>query len=246
MTDHHFIASDGVRIAYAAKGAGRPVILLHGFLSSGARNWAAPRLVQALVEAGRQVITPDARGHGGSDAPTDPALWPADVMARDVIELVGHLGLTDYDLGGYSMGGRTAIRAIVGGLRPRRLVIGGMGETAIMEAGPRAEAFEDAIRNGPDAQDAAMGSALHKLMAAQGLRPEAMLGVLAAFHPTTEAEIKAIHIPALVLMGRDDHDNGSGETLAAWLDGRFVQVPGDHGTAVASRALREALVGFLA
>lgn len=246
MTDHHFTASDGVRIAYAVEGAGRPVILLHGFLSSGARNWAAPRLVQALVDAGRQVIAPDARGHGRSDAPTDPAFWPADVMARDVVELVAHLGLTDYDLGGYSMGGRTAIRAIAGGLRPRRLVIGGMGETAIMEAGPRAEAFEDAIRNGEQAQEAAMGAALHKLMADQGLKPGAMLGVLASFHPTTEAEIKAIAIPALVLMGRDDQDNGSGETLAAWLGGQFTQVPGDHGTAVAGRVFRDALANFLA
>ncbi|MCI3134223.1 alpha/beta fold hydrolase [Phenylobacterium aquaticum] len=246
MTEHHFTASDGVRIAYAVEGAGRPVILLHGFLSSGARNWAAPRLVQALVETGRQVIVPDARGHGRSEAPTDPALWPADVMARDVIELVAHLGLTDYDLAGYSMGGRTAIRAIVGGLRPRRLVIGGMGETAIMEAGPRADAFEDAIRNGALAQDAAMGAALHKLMADQGLKPEAMLGVLASFHPTTEAEIRAIGIPALVLMGRGDHDNGSGETLAAWLGGRFVAVRGDHGTAVAAPEFRETLVDFLA
>ncbi|WP_304171337.1 alpha/beta fold hydrolase [Phenylobacterium aquaticum] len=246
MTDHHFTTSDRVRIAYGVQGEGRPVMLLHGFLSSGARNWAAPRLVQALVEAGRQVITPDARGHGASDAPTDPGFWPADVMARDVVELVAHLGLIDYDLGGYSMGGRTAIRAIAGGLRPQRLVIGGMGETAIMEAGPRAEAFEDAIRRGPAAQDAAMGGALHKLMADQGLKPEAMLGVLASFQPTTEAEIRGIKIPALVLMGRDDHDNGSGQTLADWLGGRFVQVPGDHGTAVAGRAFREALVAFLA
>jgi len=246
MTLHDFNASDGVRIAYAVEGTGRPVILLHGFLSSGARNWAAPRLVQALVEAGRQVITPDARGHGRSDAPTDPALWPADVMARDVVELVGHLDLTDYDLGGYSMGGRTAIRAIVGGLTPQRLAIGGMGETAIMEAGPRADAFEDAIRNGPAARDAAMGGALHKLMADQGLKSEAMLGVLASFHPTTEAEIRAISIPALVLMGQGDHDNGSGQTLADWLGGRFVEVRGDHGTAVAAPEFRKALVDFLA
>ncbi len=121
-----FVTSDGVRLAYADEGEGRPVLLLHGFLSSGHRNWS--RLIPALTGAGLRVIAPDCRGHGASDAPTAPEAWPADVMARDVLELAAQLGLSDFDLVGYSMGGRTAIRAMVGGLKPRRLVIGGMGE----------------------------------------------------------------------------------------------------------------------
>ncbi|CAN5823710.1 alpha/beta fold hydrolase [soil metagenome] len=245
MTALSFTTSDGVRLAYVLEGEGRPVILLHGFLSSGDRNWRAPGLVGALVEAGRQVILPDCRGHGASDAPTDPAAWPADVMARDVVELAAHLGLTDHDLVGYSMGGRTAVRAVLGGLKPRRLVIGGMGESAIMEAGPRAEAFEDAIRHGPVARDAAMGAALHKAMSAQGLKSDAMLGVLASFHPTTEAEIRAIQTQALVLMGEDDHDNGSGQVLADWLDSRFARLPGDHSSVVAAPDFRRELLNFL-
>ena len=246
MTALNFTTSDGVRLAYVLEGEGRPVILLHGFLSSGDRNWRAPGLVDALLDAGRQVIAPDARGHGASRAPTELAAWPADVMARDVVELAAHLSLRDHDLVGYSMGGRTAVRAVLGGLAPRRLVIGGMGESAIMEAGPRAEAFEDAIRNGPDAQDAAMGRGLHKAMSSQGLKSEAMLGVLASFHPTTQAEIRSLRTQALVLMGQDDHDNGSGQVLANWLGGRFVSLPGDHGTVVATPEFRAELLGFLA
>jgi pimeloyl-ACP methyl ester carboxylesterase len=240
-----FTSSDGVRLAYSVEGEGRPVILLHGFLSSGDRNWRAPGLVAALVEAGRQVILPDARGHGNSEAPTDLAAWPADVMARDVVELAAHLGLSACDLAGYSMGGRTAVRAVLGGLAPRRLLIGGMGETAIMDAGPRAEAFEDAIRNGPDAQDAVMGAGLHRAMAAQGLKAEAMLGVLASFHPTTQAEIRGIRTQALVLMGEDDHDNGSGQVLADWLGGRFARLPGDHSSVVVGPDFRRELLNFL-
>lgn len=246
MTALSFTTSDGVRLAYAIEGEGRPVILLHGFLSSTERNWRAPGLVAALVEAGRQVIAPDARGHGGSEAPTDPAAWPADVLARDVVELAAHLNLADHDLAGYSMGGRTAVRAVLGGLAPRRLVIGGMGESAVMEAGPRAEVFEDAIRHGSRARDGAMGAALHKAMSVQGLKPEAMLGVLASFHPTTEAEIRGLRAEALVLMGEDDHDNGSGQVLADWLGGRFINLAGDHGSLVASPDFRRELVAFLA
>lgn len=245
MTALNFTTSDGVRLAYAIEGEGWPVILLLGFLSSGERNWRAPGLVAALVEAGRQVIAPDARGHGASEAPAELAAWPADVMARDVVELAAHLALTDYDLAGYSMGGRTAVRAVLGGLAPRRLLIGGMGESAIMEAGPRAEAFEDAIRHGPEAQDAAMGEALHKAMSSQGLKPEAMLGVLASFHPTTQAEIRGLRTHALVLMGEDDHDNGSGQVLADWLGGRYARLPSDHSSVVAAPDFRRELLNFL-
>lgn len=240
-----FTTSDGVRLAYCVEGGGRPIILLHGFLSSGERNWRAPGLVAALVEAGRQVILPDCRGHGQSEAPTDLAAWPADIMARDVVELAAHLGLTDFDLAGYSMGGRTAVRAMLGGLAPRKLVIGGMGESAVMEAGPRAEAFEDAVRNGPDARDPVMGKALHRAMAAQGLKSEAMLGVLASFHPTTEAEIRGVRAEALVLMGADDHDNGSGQVLADWLGGRYARLPGDHSSVIAAPGFRHELLNFL-
>lgn len=238
-----FITTDDVRLNYADEGQGRPVLLLHGFLSSAARNWG--RLIPALVQAGRRVIAPDCRGHGGSEAPTDPAFWPADVMARDVIELAAHLGLTDFDLAGYSMGGRTAIRAMVGGLQPRRLVIGGMGEFGIMEAGPRAEAFEDALRHGEAAADPAMGRAIANALAAQGLKAEAMLGVLASFQPTTEAEIRALRAEALVILGTEDHDNGSGQVLADWLGGRFLPLAGDHSQVPASPAFVEAVVRFL-
>lgn len=240
---HSFTTRDGVRLSYADQGAGRPVLLLHGFLSSAARNWA--RLTPALVAAGLRVIAPDCRGHGASDAPTDPAAWPADVMARDVLDLAAHLGLKDFDLAGYSMGGRTAIRAMIGGLQPQRLVIGGMGEFGIMEAGPRAEAFEDALRHGEAASDPGMGRAIANALAAQGLKAEAMLGVLAAFQPTTEAEIRALRTDALVILGTEDHDNGSGQVLANWLGGRYLPLPGDHGQVPASAAFVEAVVGFV-
>jgi pimeloyl-ACP methyl ester carboxylesterase len=247
MTTHRIFAPDGVGLAVHDLGEGRPVVLLHGFISSARANWFAPRLAQALAAAGHRVIAPDARGHGQSDAPTDPAAWPADVMVDDLLAVVDQLGLIDFDLAGYSMGARTAMRGCARGLRPRRLVTGGMGAEGIMFAGPRAELFEDAIRHGARARDPAMGRAIDRLMADQGLEREAMLGVLASFHPTTEAEIRAVDIPALVLLGEDDHDNGSAETLADWLpQGQSLRTPGDHGGAVSTPQFRDALTAFLA
>lgn len=246
MKQRRIKSFDGVEIAVHELGEGRPVVLLHGFLSSARANWVGPGLAQALAAAGRRVIMPDLRGHGASEAPADPAAWPADVLASDQLALVEALGLQDYDLAGYSLGARTAVRAVARGLAPRRLVLGGMGETGIMEAGDRAEMFEDAIRHGEQAKDPRAGRYIGNLMAAAGLKREAMLGVLASFQPTTEAEIAAIAAPALVVIGRDDHDNGSPQRLAELLGGASLRiVPGDHAGAVVAPELRAAMVEFL-
>ena len=60
------IDSGGVTIHVEVTGEGRPVLLLHGFPDSGA-CWR--HQVPALVDAGFQVIVPDLRGFGASDAP---------------------------------------------------------------------------------------------------------------------------------------------------------------------------------
>lgn len=243
---HRFTGLGGADLAWRELGEGRPVVLLHGFMSSAEHNWIAPGVANALAEAGFRVIAPDCRGHGASAAPTEPQAWPPDVMAADVEALIGQLGLSDYDLAGYSMGARTAARLMARGARPRRCVFGGMGEAGILDAGPRAAAFEDALRNGEAAADPKLGRAIHRLLAVQGLRPGAMLGVLAAFAPTTRAELAAIPVPTLAILGEDDHDNGSADDLARTMPACTpLRLPGDHGAVVLTPAFREAIVGFL-
>jgi pimeloyl-ACP methyl ester carboxylesterase len=241
-----FAGFGGADLAWRELGEGRPVILLHGFLSSALRNWFAPGIAASVAGSGFRVIAPDCRGHGQSAAPTDLAAWPADVMASDVEALIAQLGLKDYDLVGYSMGARTAARVMVRGARPRRCVLGGMGDTGIMHAGPRAEAFEDAIRNGPAAGNPAMGEAIHRMIESQGLKPAAMLGVLAAFAPTTSEELARIATPILAILGDDDHDNGSVDGLARLVPNcTQLRLPGDHAGIVATTAFRDALLTFL-
>jgi pimeloyl-ACP methyl ester carboxylesterase len=243
---HRFAGFGGVDLAWHELGEGRPVVLLHGFISSAERNWFAPGIAGALAGSGFRVIAPDCRGHGQSAAPTDPLAWPPDVMAADVEALITELGLTDYDLIGYSMGGRTAARVLVRGARPRRCVLGGMGDLGIMEAGPRAEAFEDAVRHGEAAADPVLGNGIHRLMAAQGLRPAAMLGVLAAFAPTSREELARVETPTLAILGEDDRDNGSVDALSRIMPACTpLRLPGDHAGVVATPAFREALLDFL-
>jgi pimeloyl-ACP methyl ester carboxylesterase len=72
------VDNNGVGIEYEVTGAGRPVVLLHGFPDAG-RLWR--HQVPALAAAGFQVIVPDMRGYGASDKPPEVEAyarrWPA-------------------------------------------------------------------------------------------------------------------------------------------------------------------------
>lgn len=247
MSDlHRFQSFDGVSIGYRTLGEGWPTLLLHGFLASAEANWFLPGIAAAIAATGRRVIAPDLRGHGRSDAPADPAAWPPDVLAMDQEALVSHLHLSDYDLVGYSLGARTAVRMLARGARPRRLVLGGMGDSGLMAAGARAAMFEDSIRHGDAARDPRAGRRVQAMMAAGGLKPEAMLGVLGSFAATPAEAIGRIDVPTLVVAGARDDDNGSIEGLAAMMpDARAARVPGDHLSAVMEPALATEIVGFL-
>src|ERR1700761_4004961 len=128
-----FTGRDGVGLAYREIGAGRPLVLLHGF-TAHRFPWLDPGLAAALAAHGRRVILPDLRGHGDSDRPHDPAAYPPDVLADDGLALIETLGLTGYALGGYSLGGRTVVRLLARGAAPTRAVIAGMGLDGIVHA----------------------------------------------------------------------------------------------------------------
>ena len=99
----------GTRLAVHRLGTGRPVILLHGLFSSAQVNWIKYGTAAQLAEAGFEAIMPDLRAHGQSDAPHDPAAYPEDVLVADALAVVADLGLTDYDLVGFSLGGLIAM-----------------------------------------------------------------------------------------------------------------------------------------
>ena len=71
--------------------------------------------------------------------------------------------------------------------------------------------------------------------------------MLDSFVDTTEAEIAHIAMPALVLSGDEDSDNGSPQALAELLpQGEYQAVPGGHMSAVIKADLGLAMAGFLA
>src|SRR2546423_7295289 len=138
----HFRGHDGLELAYRDFGTGRPLVLFHGSPGSG-RDWLGP--ARTLAGHGHRVLLPDLRGHGESARPHDPAAYPPDVLADDGLALLGHLGLDDVDLGGYSFGGRVVLRLLARGVRPARAVIGGQGLDAVQRATSRTGIYHRAL-----------------------------------------------------------------------------------------------------
>ena len=89
----------GIDIYFEDHGSGPPVILIHGYPLDG-RSWEHQE--RALLGAGYRVISYDRRGFGQSSKPTTG--YDYDTFAADLAVLIGHLGLTDINLVGFSMG----------------------------------------------------------------------------------------------------------------------------------------------
>ena len=94
---------NGIEMYYETSGKGQPLVLLHGFNSSGA-TWA--RLVPEFANS-YQVIVPDLRGHGRSTNPTKQ--FTHRQSALDVFALLDALGITQFKAMGISTGGMTLI-----------------------------------------------------------------------------------------------------------------------------------------
>jgi non-heme chloroperoxidase len=97
--------STPIELYYEDHGAGKPVVLIHGYPLSGA-SWE--KQVAVLLAAGHRVITYDRRGFGKSSQPT--AGYDYDTFAEDLRKLVTKLALRDFALVGFSMGGGEVAR----------------------------------------------------------------------------------------------------------------------------------------
>ncbi len=242
-----YAASDGTELAWRETGSGRAVVLFHGLFSNGYVNWIKWGHAATIAAAGFHVIMPDLRGHGASAAPHDPGAYPPDVLADDGLALIAYLGLTDYDLGGYSLGARTVMRMLARRAAPRRAVIAGMGLDGVVDVAARSGHFRSIlldIGSHPRGSPEWMAEAF---LRTTGADPAAMLPLLDSFVDTSLAELAAITAPVLVVAGADDHDNGSSPALADSLArGRYAEVPGNHMSAVTRPELGATIRDFLA
>jgi pimeloyl-ACP methyl ester carboxylesterase len=243
---HYFLGRDGARLAYREMGEGRPVVLIHGFFSTALVNWVRYGHAATIAGLGYRVVMPDLRGHGNSAKPHDVSAYPRDVLADDGFALIEHLGLTDYDLGGYSLGGRTTVRMLARGARPGRAIVAGAGWDGIVNTGGRGAHFRHILTNLGTFERGSAEWMAEAFLKTVGGDPVALLHVLDTFVDTSRESLVRIETPTLVLMGSDDHDTGSGEDLAAALPhGQYAVMPGTHMSAVTKPDLGTAIASFL-
>jgi pimeloyl-ACP methyl ester carboxylesterase len=246
-----FASFDGTRLAYQMwPGGGRPVLLLHGYIADASLNWVGPGIVGAFTQAGRTVIAPDARGHGTSEKPHDPARYGEEIMVRDVCALMDHLGLSEVDLIGYSMGAVVALLTTLRDARVRRLIVGGVG-SGVVEVG------------GLDSRVVAPADLASALLAAEAPDPQSQLGAFRFFadfvgadrealaaaasakHPEFIA-VSEIAVPAMVIAGDADPLAARPHVLADSIPGaKLVVLPGDHLSVLRDPGFIPALVAFV-
>jgi len=247
-----WLAADGVGIEYEVTGTGPPVMLLHGFASSAVVNWIRPGIADALECAGHTVVAYDARGHGLSDAPHDPAAYAGGAMVDDVVGLVDHLGFACVSAVGYSMGAQVVVAWAARDARVRRAVLGGIGSRMLRpQPGDRrypAVAIARALESDdPAAQSNATARAFRAFADATGSDRLALAAIQRARLVSGHGDLAPIHIPVLVLVGEDDTLVGDPRRLTSTLpEGRLQVVPGDHLSAVTSPQFAAAAVDFVA
>jgi pimeloyl-ACP methyl ester carboxylesterase len=237
---------DGAELAVVELGAGRPILLLHGLFSSGEMNWRRFGAAAEIASAGYRVIMPDFRAHGLSAAPHDPAAYPCDVLALDIEALIAQLGLTEFDIAGYSMGARTLARMLARGLKPGRAILSGMGLEGLIGGSRRAEFFKRVVAQ-PDGWPAGSPEAFAAAFMKQNKVDTTAVGLLLDSFVATPLEVlRGIATRTLVLCGVEDRDNGSAPALALELpNAALVEIPGNHMSAVTRPDFGTAIAAWL-
>jgi len=100
------VGTRGARVRFHEAGSGPPLLLVHGFLWSGA-VWED---VFPLLARSFRVIAPDLPGFGESEKPS-PARYPYgfEGFAESLVDLVAALGVGRISVCGHSMGGAVAL-----------------------------------------------------------------------------------------------------------------------------------------
>lgn len=218
VAQERFFESRGARIRYVEHGAGPPVVLIHGFTANIERAWEQTGILANLARDYR-VVALDLRGHGASEKPRTASAY--DDIALDVIRLLDHLRIERAHAVGYSLGGiilaklltthpQRFISAVLGGAAYRRSQSKEADEATEaaareIEAGLyRALIVSTAPSDEPPPSEAAILQRSREISAVSDLRAHAALMRARRALLVTDAEIAAVRVPALAIVGSAD------------------------------------------
>jgi pimeloyl-ACP methyl ester carboxylesterase len=149
-----FAPVDGLELYYETRGAGRPLVLIHGALMTIGLMKDYP----ARLAAGRQVIAVELQAHGHTADIDRPLRF--ELLADDIVGLLDHLGLPEADLFGYSIGAGVALQVAIhhparvgrlvaasvtyrtDGLHPEITAGGDRGDVDLLQDSPYHQAYQ--------------------------------------------------------------------------------------------------------
>jgi pimeloyl-ACP methyl ester carboxylesterase len=245
---------DSLRLHYVVHGAGPPVLMLHGGVSSFDHNFGQFGWAEALAGAGRQVVGLDFRGHGRSDRPHELARYGMAALVGDALAVLDHLELARVALVGYSIGSAVALELMRRApARIERAVLVAAGDGLVghpphsfpLVLPDLAKVFE---RESYPADLPRHHSAYWKILESVGGDRLAMRALVGAdYPPLSPDEAAAIDVPALVISGERDAVLGRGPRLAAALGrAEYLEVAGANHFALAmDPVVRTAVARFL-
>jgi pimeloyl-ACP methyl ester carboxylesterase len=259
----------GVVLDGESAGEGPEVLLLHGLTATRRYVLHGSR---ALERAGRRVIAYDARGHGRSTPPADPADYAyRPVLADDAVAVLDAAGAPSAVLMGQSMGSATALAvAFTHPARVRALVIvtpahRGHPATDLTRwdglsrglATGGVEGFMSAIGEPrvPEKWRASITTVVRQRMERHE-HPDGVAAALAAIPRTAAFDgldaLRTLTVPTLVVGSRDeldpDHPLAVAEDYARLIpDAQLVvEDPGESPLAWRGGSLSNAVLDFLA
>ncbi|WP_247042993.1 alpha/beta fold hydrolase [Arthrobacter rhizosphaerae] len=239
----------------------RPILLLHGFSSSSKLNWEDTGWLQALLAAGRKVITVDLPGHGRSGAPDDLDSYTPSRIRADLLQIAFDAGVrpvqngdpsSGVDLIGYSLGSRLAWE--FGATQPEivhRVVMGGPN-TADPLAAFDLMAAQNYLADGTPIADESTAQLLKMALVLPSNNIFALLSLVQAIKAEPFDPAEAVpHVPILLVAGENDERAATMPDLAAIgsKSGALVEqlvIPGrNHTSALTSRVFKQAAIDFL-
>nr|WP_236779066.1 alpha/beta fold hydrolase [Agromyces seonyuensis] len=242
-------ASDGVALAYRVFGGAdadpdlRPVVLVHGFASSGETTWGLTGWIARMLESSRAVVVPDLRGHGASGKPREAAAYTPERLGRDLLAVADAAGAEEVDLVGYSLG--TRVISAFAALAPERIgriVFGGAGER------PMFDTWDGAAARAVLAGEAASADPLVQQLLVPALAAGADARVLASVIEGMAAAPLGVPdgIPLCMVVGAADPVPVGARGLAERWGAEFLELPGrDHVSTVRASAFQRAAIAFL-
>ncbi len=241
--------SGGLTLAYDDIGAGRPIVLLHGFASNRNEMWRRLGWYGAFERKGMRVIAPDLRGHGESAKPHEPDAYDRRALVGDVFALMDHLQIARAHLMGYSMGARLALAAAL--THPERidhLILGGVGGRMFEHSGGTGALAEAMLVDDPNSISQPLLKSFRHFADEQGEDRLALAACTrAGGEALTREQLSGLRVPALIVAGSRDQLAGSAEELAREIPGaEAVTLPAcDHFSAIPHALFKASVFDFL-